>query len=257
MITSRDNKIFKTAKALRERHFREKQGLFLAEGARAVHDAVQKGVKLGALLVKEGFAPDFEPNCPTYTFAPRLFDEICQTITPQGVAAICAVCDASLYDIAQGENACVILCEDVRDPGNIGTIIRTAHACGADGVVLTKGCCDLYNPKIVRASMSSIFSVPIVREQAAADALAFFKKSGFKIVGGALSEEAVSLYGADLKGKVLLVVGNEGDGISESTLNRCDERVIIPMKKDAESLNAAVAAGILIYEHGRQNLKNI
>lgn len=256
VITSRDNKIFKKAKSLSVREKRDENKMFLAEGSRAVCDAAKKNVKLHALLLREGTAPPFTPSCPVYTFSPRLFGEISQTVTPQGIAAICSMRELSLEDIRVNENSAVIMCEDVQDPGNIGTIIRSAHACFAGGVVLTKGCCDLYNPKIIRATMSSVFSVPVIRNVSAQKAVSFFKKKGFKTVGGALGKDSSVLYETDIKGKTLIIIGNEGNGIKKETLDMCDKRVIIPMKSDAESLNAAVAASIMLYEHARQNAKN-
>ena len=146
------------------------------------------------------------------------------------------------------------MCEALQDPGNIGTVIRTAHAADCGGVILTKGCCDLYNPKIVRATMSAMFSVPVVSGAESQNVIEYFRTNGYKIVAGALTDDAVDFYSADLSGKVLIIIGNEGNGVEDSTLSLCDSVLKIPMRSDAESLNAAVAGSVMVYEHYRQNL---
>ncbi len=253
IITSRDNKIFKLAKLLKTQKGRAEKSLFMIEGFRIVKDALGKGIKAECVIVKDGTEIDFKTDCPVYSFAPKLFSEISETVTPQGVIALCSMKRKSLSDILKEEKNCVIMCETLQDPGNIGTVIRTAHAADLGGVVLTKGCCDLYNPKIVRATMSAMFSIPVVQGEESGAVIEYFRKSGYKIVAGALTESAVDFYSADLSGKVLIIIGNEGNGVEESTLSLCDSVLKIPMRSDAESLNAAVAGSVMIYEHFRQN----
>lgn len=255
IITSRENKIFKTAMALKTSKGRNENRMFLIEGVRSVRDAVVKGVKISFLIIKDGTKPDFDYSCQEYTFAPKLFDEISETVTPQGVIAICAMKKNTLDDIASLERSCVVMCECLQDPGNIGTVIRTAHAASCGGVVLTKGCCDLYNPKIVRSTMSSMFSVPVVQNTDSESVIAYFRDKGYIITAGALTETAVDFYDASLFGKHLIIIGNEGNGVKSETLSLCDKVLKIPMQSDAESLNAAVAGSIMIYEHYRQNIK--
>lgn len=254
IITSRENKIFKLAKLLKTQKGRVERGLFMIEGFRIVKDAFSKGIKAECIIVKDGTALDFTVDCPVYAFAPKLFSEIAETVSPQGVIAICPVKKCGLGDILSLGKKCVVMCEALQDPGNIGTVIRTAHAADSAGVVLTKGCCDLYNPKIVRATMSGIFSVPVVSGAESEKVIEYFRANGYKIVAGALTEEAVDFYSADLSGKVLIIIGNEGNGVEESTLSLCDNVLKIPMRSDAESLNAAVAGSVMVYEHYRQNL---
>lgn len=253
IITSRENKIFKTAKLLKTQKGRAEKKLFLLEGFRLVKDALLKGAGIECILLKDGTTLDFKADCPVYTFAPKLFSEISETVSPQGVIALCRMEKKSPEDILKEEKNCVIMCEALQDPGNIGTVIRTAHAANVGGVVLTKGCCELYNPKIVRATMSAMFSIPVVQGTESAEAVEYFRKHGYKIVAGALTESAVDFYSADLSGKVLIIIGNEGNGVEQSTLSLCDSVLKIPMRSDAESLNAAVAGSIMMYEHLRQN----
>lgn len=254
IITSRENKIFKLAKLLKTQKGRAEKGLFMIEGFRIVKDALSKGIKAECIIVKDGTEIDFTADCPVYAFAPKLFSEIAETVSPQGVIAICPVKKCGLEDILSLEKKCVVMCEALQDPGNIGTVIRTAHAADCGGVILTKGCCDLYNPKIVRATMSAMFSVPVVSGAESQNVIEYFRTNGYKIVAGALTDSAVDFYSADLSGKVLIIIGNEGNGVEESTLSLCDSVLKIPMRSDAESLNAAVAGSVMVYEHYRQNL---
>lgn len=257
VITSRDNKIFKIAMMLKTARGRSEKGMFLIEGMRCVRDAIEKGAEISFVIVKDGTKAEFSIDSPLYVFAPKLFGEIAETVTPQGIIAVCRIKSCTVEDTLKGENNVVVMCEALQDPGNIGTIIRTAHAASCGGVVLTKGCCDLYNPKIVRATMTGIFSVHVVQNVQSEQTIEYFKTRGYKIVAGALSDDAVDFYSADLRGKTLVIIGNEGNGVSKDTLSRCDSVLKIPMKSDAESLNAAVAGAIMIYEHYRQNQKNL
>ncbi len=257
IITSRENKIFKTAMTLKNARGRSENKMFLIEGVRSVRDALEKGVEVSCVIKKDGTKLDFDYSCKEFIFAPKLFDEISETVTPQGVIAMCRMKKNTLDDIALTERSCVVLCECLQDPGNIGTVIRTAHAASCGGVVLTKGCCDLYNPKIVRSTMSSMFSVPVVQNIDSESAIAYFRNKGYIITAGALTDNAVDFYDASLSGKHLIIIGNEGNGVKSETLSLCDKVLKIPMQSDAESLNAAVAGSIMIYEHYRQNIKNL
>lgn len=253
LITSRENKIYKLVQKLQTTRGRAEEGLFLTEGVRSVRDAFKKGVSFYCVIVRDGTQLDFEVDCPVYNFAPKLFGQMAQTVTPQGAIAVCRMKKNTLRDILNEDKKCVILCENLRDPGNIGTVIRSAHAAFCGGVVLTKGCCDLYNPKIIRATMSGVFSVPVVQDVTAEEAVGFFSKNGYQSVCGALCDGCTNLFETDLKGKHVVIIGNEGSGVTKETLSLCDKKVKIPMRSDAESLNAAVAGTVIMYEHYRQN----
>ncbi|MBQ8807672.1 MAG: RNA methyltransferase [Clostridia bacterium] len=257
IITSRENKIFKTAKLIKSAKGRSEKGLFLIEGLRSVRDAAQKKARFFCIITKEETKLDFTCDCPVYAFAPKLFCEISETVTPQGVIALCYMEKKELKDIINENKNCAIMCECLQDPGNIGTVVRTAHAANCGGVVLTNGSCDLYNPKIIRATMSGVFSVPVVQNAESRQVIEYFRSNGYKIVAGALSEDAVDFYSSDLSGKVLIIIGNEGSGVTGKTLSLCDSVLKIPMRSDAESLNAAVAGAVMIYECYRQNSKNL
>lgn len=252
VITSRENKIYKSLKALKEKKQRESEGLFLIEGLRGVRDAAENGMKPRLIALCEGSDISLG-GAKTYVLAKRLFNEIADTTTPQGVIAAFEMPRFGFDDLRGGENAFVVFCENLRDPGNLGTIIRTADAAGAVGAALSKGCCDLFNPKTVRSTVASIGNLPIVRGSDAAYAAARLKELGYRLVAGALTPGAQSLYEADLGGRVAFVVGSEADGISPELLALCDAAVTIPMAGRAESLNAAVAAAVMMYEKVRKN----
>ena len=255
VITSRDNKIFKLASRLKSSRGRNEEKLFLIEGERSVRDAYDKGADFYCIIISENVQKDFKADCSVFTFAPKLFGEISETVTPQGIIGICRMPECTVEDVIKKNSDLVIMCEALQDPGNIGTIIRSAHAAFCGGVILTKGCCDLYNPKIVRATMSGIFSVPVLQGISAKEAVEIFSENGYTIVAGALQENSIDLYDANLKGKHLIIIGNEGNGVTKETISMCDKVVKIPMHPDAESLNAAVAGSVMMYEHYRQNIK--
>lgn len=255
VITSRDNKIFKLASRLKSARGRNEEKLFLIEGERSVRDAYDKGADFYSVILSENAPLQFKADCPIYTFAPKLFGEIAETVTPQGIIGICRMRKCTVEDVIAENSNLVILCEALQDPGNIGTIIRTAHAAFSGGVILTKGCCDLYNPKIVRATMSGMFSVPVVQGVSVKETVEAFSKNGYSVVAGALTDNSIDLYDINLKGKHLIIIGNEGNGVTKETLSMCDKVVKIPMHPDAESLNAAVAGSVMMYEHYRQNTK--
>lgn len=257
LITSRDNKYVKLAKALGTKQGRDKEGLFIIEGYRNVADALKKGAEVEYLLISDKCSYDLSvfKNYKTYTLAPKIFDYVSDTVTPQGVMAVCRIKDYEFSDVNLKENSLIIVCENLQDPGNAGTIIRTADAAGAACVIMAKGSVDIYNPKVTRSVMSSLFSVKVIRNKNIDSVFGFLKNNNVKSVAGALTDKSVSLFDCDLKGRCAVFIGNEGNGLSNDTIKRCDKTVTIPMLGGAESLNASTAAGIMMYEHVRQNIE--
>ena len=251
MITAKDNeKIKQLKKLIAKKSFRDEMGLFVLEGERAVRDAVCLGAEIESLFLREGTTLSFEGDMSIYEVAKSLFDSVADTMTPQGVIAVAKMKIDTLRDLKDGA---VIFCENLSDPGNLGTIIRTAAAVGAGGVILSEGCVDLYNPKVVRATMSSLFLLPVIRGVNVKEAIEELKENGYRVFGTALREDSLDLYEETLPLKSVLVIGNEGNGMTEEALALCDSALIIPMPGGAESLNASVAASVLLYEHFRQN----
>lgn len=255
LITSRDNKYVKLAKTLCTKQGRDKEGMFIIEGYRNVKDAADKNAKIEFILVSEKCSYDLAPfkGKKVFVLAPRIFDYVSDTVTPQGIAAVCRMEEIEFSDIEEDENGMVVVCENLQDPGNAGTIIRTADAAGAKAVIMAKGCVDIYNPKVVRSVMSSLFSVKVVRNKNMDSIFGYLKNNKYRAVAGALNEKSVDLFDSDLKGKCALFIGNEGNGLCADTVKRCDVTLTIPMLGGAESLNASVAAAVMMYEHVRQN----
>lgn len=255
LITSRDNKYVKLAKTLHTKQGRDKEGMFIIEGYRNVRDALAKKAKIEFVLVSEKCTYDLSAfrNVKMFTLAGRIFDYVSDTVTPQGVIAVCRMQTVEFSDIDFDDKSMVVVCENLQDPGNAGTIIRTADAAGAKAVIMAKGCVDVYNPKVVRSVMSSLFSVKVVTGKNIDSVFGFLKNNKFRCVAGALNQKSKDIFKADLKGKCALFIGNEGNGLSEETVRRCDESVVIPMLGGAESLNASVAAAVMMYEHVRVN----
>ncbi|MBU3156052.1 TrmH family RNA methyltransferase [Clostridium estertheticum] len=257
-IQSKDNLLIKDIRKLKEKRYRTSSNMFLVEGFRFVEEALDSGFEVVHIFISARGEVKFENssiknklqvNTKVYGVNDSLFKNICDTDNPQGIIASVRNKPVEIkYD-----NGFYMLADRIQDPGNMGTIIRTAHAAGALGVILTKGTVDIYNEKTLRATMGSIFKIPIIYD----NDLSLVKKlkmSGFKLVTSSLDTDK-NFYDIDLKGKIIISVGNEGNGISDEVYEICDLKIKIPMPGGAESLNAAVASSIMMYEVVRQ--KNI
>jgi RNA methyltransferase, TrmH family len=262
-ITSAQNPVIKDVKSLKSRKYREEKGLFFAEGSRIVEEAVKENNDVIYTIISEDYISENESSflldklekstSRNYVVPSGLFKELSDTETPQGILAVIALKKYSFNDKAINNGLFLIL-DMIRDPGNMGTIIRTADAAGLTGVVITGGCVDAYNPKVVRSTMGSIFHIPLYYFDTGIDAIRFLKAKGIKIYASHL-KGACSIYEADLTCPAAIIIGSEADGISEDTALQADMLVRIPMNGKAESLNASVAAGIIMYEAVRQRQK--
>lgn len=170
--------------------------------------------------------------------------EFAETETSQGVFAICR--QPALEEEVKASWRKVLLIDAVQDPGNIGTMIRTADAAGLDAVILGKGCADVYNPKTLRAAQGSHFHIPVVREELT-ECVDFLQDQGVPVFGTALDEDAVPYSDIQHTGAFAIIMGNEGSGIQPQLLAMTDQNIIIPIFGQAESLNVAVATGIVLY----------
>ncbi len=243
-ITSAQNQILKTIRKLYTSSFREKTGATVLEGERLVLDSARYGCKIETVLLREDYAGEI-PCCENvYKVSKHVFDSISETKTPQGILATVSTKYTNVQDVFRG--GLVLFCDRVQDPGNLGTIFRTAHAVGADGIVLRKGCADPFSPKTVRASMGSVFSLPVAKTDD------FYKAPNYRAYCGALTDRAHDLYSAQFPNQTMIVLGNEANGASEEILAACDEILQIPMPGGAESLNVAVAGAVTMYEYFRQ-----
>lgn len=258
-ITSAENALLKKLRRLKTPKGREEAGLFLAEGERLVREICPPW-QLEYLLVSESYGLSHSdwPSHPAADGRTRrillpdpLFASLCDTEHPQGILAVVRsrTCDAgALYAKKQ---AFLVMLERLQDPGNAGTILRTADAAGADGLIVSRDTVDFFSPKVVRASMGSIFHIPVITAPDLSEAIRTLQSNGVKVYATRL-QASVPHYEADLGGAVCLVIGNEGSGLSEEVAGLADGGIRIPQPGRAESLNASVAAGIVIYETLRQ-----
>ncbi len=243
-IKSSSNEKFKYFKSLLTKKGRDENGEYIVEGIKCTDEALSSGKNVTAVIVKEDLSDRFRGvSCPVYIMPASLTDRLSDTKTPQGVYA---VIKKEGKDDALKTNGAYVYCDRVGDPGNLGTIIRTADAAGFDGVLLSGGCVEATSPKVVRSCMGSFFRMDI-RENISPEALDTFKGMGGKVYGGILRGDTTDYKEVSYRGGVIIVVGNESSGICEEISEKCTP-VKIPIYGGAESLNVAVAAGIIMYK---------
>ncbi len=256
-ITSTQNSSVKLAKELlKKKAARKKHGLFVVEGIRAVKE-VPAHIQIQTVLVSEKVEAHYYEKIQAreiLVMPESLFETLSETATPQGLMAIVRKVDIPLAEFEMQEGPYLLL-ENIQDPGNLGTIIRTAHAFDFKGILMTKGCVDLYSPKVVRSTMSSLFYVPIVMDEEIQTHMAYLKEKGKTIYTTALSEKAKWVHEIIFDTNMVLVIGNEGNGVSDYCLEHADYTMMIPMPGGAESLNASVATAVCMYEVLRQKNK--
>lgn len=248
-ITSSKNPAIRAMRELKDRRAREASGHFLVEGEKLIREALGCGLRLHRLLVEDGLAaPDWCGQAPAFAVPRSLLEAVCDTRTPQGM---CAEFDLPEYLPLQEAPARIVALDGVQDPGNVGTIWRTADAAGLQGLLLGAGSADPFSPKVQRAAMGSGFRVPCLRTEALADDLRALAARGWTVIASSLGGE--DFYRRPDPGeKFVLVIGNEARGISAAVQAAADMLVKLPMRGGAESLNAAVAAGIMMYELMRE-----
>ena len=243
-ITSAQNEYIKKIAKLSSKKHREEQGLFLAEGEHLLQMLDGTDYVIDTVIMSDGF---YEKNGSAYdetVVVPEgIFEKISDTKSPQGVIAVVGL----PQDEKTIKSGRYIYCDNLQDPGNVGTVIRTADAFGFDGVILSKGSADVYSSKVIRSSQGSVFNIDIITETDI-DFLQKAKEDGFFLTSTALYGESVSVKSMQTKTSQIFVIGNEGNGVSEKILKMSDEIAHINMYGKAESLNAAVAASILMYE---------
>jgi RNA methyltransferase, TrmH family len=265
LITSRQNEIYRFLKALTEPHTRKKHKAFLLEGATFVAEALED--EAWAVLMV-ALTPEFSETergqsiiseaqrkrVQVVLMAPALFEEISGTETPQGVIAAVRQPQAErLERLKIPTVATALVLEGLQDPSNVGAVVRVADAVGALAVLYTKGTADPYAPKAVRASAGSLLHVPVVPVNSVSEAVNWLKANEFQIVG-TVPEGGESVFEAEFGDRVAVLIGNEARGLSEEAKRSVDLSVTIPMVGKAESLNVAVAAGIVLYEILRRRL---
>ena len=246
-ITSRKNAFIMQLRALAsDAEARREQGAFVCDGLKLLGEAVENGAEILSVLWKEGGALS-EIDCPVQAVAPaELFDHASPMKNSPGPLFTVRI----PVDPKDGKIENAIILENVQDPGNVGTVLRTASAFSIGAVVLTGDCADLYSPKTVRATMGAIFRQRVLRLDRS-ELPAWLEEHGLPLYGATLSKDAQDLRGLDLT-HAAVAVGSEGQGLSPELLALCRGEVIIPMDARSESLNAAVAASVLMWEMARE-----
>lgn len=231
-------------RSLKSKKGRLEQNAFLVEGSRMVHEALRSSFEVRAVLLREGYVPE-EPlprDLPVYVLPEHVFSAVCDTVTPQGIAAV-----LSLKAVRAAAGSRLLGLDGVQDPGNVGTIIRTADAAGFDGVLLSPDSADLFSPKVLRATMGSVFRLGFSFPDSLSAALQALKEEGFSVLSSQLDGEPF-FERTGVSPRFVLVIGNEGNGVSEAVKAVATHRLRLPMYGGAESLNASVAAGIMMYD---------
>jgi RNA methyltransferase, TrmH family len=253
-IESRQNATIKTLRKAFATGELTEDGCVAIEGRKIVQEALSSGLTFKTVVFGE-WAQDRLAEVPDFGAAEvvivpnDVLRSAVDTESPQGVAALVCPAKHTLKDILAGIGPVIVLA-GLQDPGNLGTILRSAEAFGATGIVLGEGTVNRFNAKAVRASAGSVFRMPCVASKLN-DALSELKNAGLRLVGTS-SHEGEPLEKADLRGRLALVIGNEGAGLSPDLMNRMDEFVKIPQAENVESLNAGVATSIILYEAARQ-----
>lgn len=256
-IQSKDNSLIKDIKKLKDKKYRIESSRFLIEGFRFVGEALQSDFIVPLVFVSENaldrwqsfnMQDKVQENTKVYSVTDQILKIISSTDTPQGIVAV--VNNKNIE--TENKQGFYTLVDKVQDPGNMGTIIRTAHAAGALGVIITKGTVDIYNEKTLRSTMGSIFHIPIIHD-INLESVKSLKSNGFRLVVSSLDTDK-NFYDIDLNDKVIIAVGNEGSGVSGELMDIADVKIKIPMPGGAESLNVSVAASIMMFEAVRQKL---
>lgn len=249
-ITSRQNPLITRLRRLgAEKKARRAEGVFLCEGVKLVGEALRWGPPPELLVVAEGTAPPAElPAGVRVVEVPEALLRAVSTVeTPQGMLAVCRTPDTAPPEtLPEGR---LLVLDGVQDPGNVGTILRTLDAFDADGLLLTGGCADPYGWKAVRSSMGAVFRRPIY-SGTPEELAALLHRSGLPLYGAALREDTVDARQADYT-RCTLAIGSEGRGLSREVLDLCGQTIRIPMSDRCESLNAAIAAAVLLWESWR------
>ena len=247
MITSKTNKLIKHIKSLSQKKNRDENGEYIVEGIKMVAEAISSDLQITKIVVCNDFFNDaFKiPSSNEIEYvSSNVFEYISDTQTPQGILAV--VKKSENYIKASLPNIIFAL-DNVQDPGNLGTIIRTLDCAGINTLLLSKGCADEYNTKVIRSTMGAIFRVNILCGLELVTELEKLKEKGYKVIVTALDADA-NLFDYSFSEKCIIVIGNGSNGVSEEIQKIADVRIKIPMVGNTESLNAGVAASLMAYE---------
>lgn len=271
-ITSKDNDLIKHIKKLKDKKYRDESNEFIVEGIKLIEEAIKENAKIKKIIIcdenektnaisKNLMYEISKYDCVYVT--KTVFNSITQVVAPQGIFAIVEkgntfdeesdiTTESLVHEIDYSEDIIVVL-DDIQDPGNLGTILRTIDSCNLKQIIVSKGTVDSYNPKVVRSTMGAIFRINIIECDDLVRTIKVARKHHFKLQVTSLDAKD-TIYDVDYKKKII-VIGNEANGVSKEIQEIADEKVKIPMLGKTESLNASIAAGIVLYEYTRQKMK--
>ena len=259
IISNNKNERIKNIAALQKsKKARTEQGVFVAEGLRLAEDVFKSAAKLiREVYVSENFAGSDELKrlydlagdiriSEPVTVKDSVFESMSETVTPQGILCVVEQPSYTVDGIICGDEIKLLVLEDIQDPGNLGTMVRTAEAAGMNGIIMSRGTVDIFSPKVIRSTMGAVLRVPFVYTGDLNDVLDGLRAKGISVYAAYLRN------GTDFKkvkysNRAAVLIGNEGNGLSDAVLEHCDMNVFIPMAGEVESLNAAVAAALLMY----------
>ena len=246
-ITSKSNPHIIRACSLSKRKYREQYGLFFFEGIKLFREALDAGINIKEVFVTEKALASY-PECADLEKAYLVGDDVYAKITdesaPQGIFCVAEIPTKK----APAPGSSRIIIESVRDPGNVGTILRSALAFGIGEVIFSSDCADPWSPKVCRAAMGALFRQPFSCEKNTLGVIDKLRNNGYNLFAAALSDASRPLNEIEVSEKTCFVIGNEGSGLCPETIAACDGQVIIPISEQSESLNAAIAASVLMWE---------
>ena len=258
-ISSKDNELIKHIKKLKDKKERDLSNEYIIEGIKLIQEAIQENAKIKQIIICDDCEKtESIPKDLMYEIAKqeciyvtnKVFDSITEVMNPQGILAIIEKQSKEMQ--IDDKQDIILALDDIQDPGNLGTILRTADSIGLTQILVSKGTADSYNPKVVRSTMGAIFRVKIIECEDLVKTLKEIKKHKFEIVVSSLQTDN-SIYDINYHKKVI-VIGNEANGVKKEIQDLADTKIKIPMLGKTESLNASVATGIILYEYVRQKV---
>lgn len=250
IITSKDNEIIKNIKKLKEKKYR--LDTYIVEGIKMVKEAISENQEIELIAIREDFKIDFDTKkIKIVTISNKIFNDISDVKTPQGILA---VIKKNQNNQIETNSDYILALDSLQDPGNMGTIIRTADSANINKIIINKTTVDPYSPKVIRSTMGAIYRTNIIEVEDLKATLKEMKSKGFQIITTDL-KATQSIYDINYNNKTVVVIGNEANGVSQEILQTADKKVIIPMLGKTESLNASIAASIMIYEYVRQKIQ--
>lgn len=242
-ITSTDNKLIKHIASLHKKKYRDEYNEYIIEGIKSVKEALQNNIEI-THIIASNFTEKINTDLDIINVPTHIMEKISETKSPQGLLAVAKM---STFEIPANAKRILVL-DNLQDPGNLGTIIRTADATAFDAIIISKNSVDLYSPKVVRSTMGSLFHLPIITNADLEKELTKLKEKNFTIYLSMLDNDSKNLFEEKLHLPLAIVIGNEGNGITQEVIPYGDIKLKIPMLGKAESLNASIAASILMYE---------